>query len=237
MHKSIKLFCLPYAGGSAMVYTKWRKYLNPWITLHPVEMAGRGKRFQIPLYQSFPEAVDDLCRMIQPELLHHNPYAFFGHSMGSFLVYELTRKLIALNYPEPAHLFLSGRYPPHIKKEEKVYHLLPEEEFRKEILEMGGTPPEVFEHQELLDIFLPILRADYKILETYESPACETRFGCPITTLLGDQDKDVSKDDMEQWRDYTTNQFDSYQFDGGHFFINEKTEAVVKIINQHLSVI
>jgi medium-chain acyl-[acyl-carrier-protein] hydrolase len=234
--KSIKLFCLPYAGGTAMVYTRWRKYLNTSILLLPVELAGRGKRFQTPLYQSFSEAVDDLCRLIQPEL-EHQPYAFFGHSMGSFLAYELTRKLIALNYPEPVHLFLSGRYPPHLKKEEKIYHLLPDDEFRKEIIEMGGTPPEVFEHQELLDIFFPILRADYKILETYESPIQETKFQCPITVLCGNQDRDVTIEEMEQWRNYTTNLVDSYQFEGGHFYINEKTEEVTQIINQHLPIL
>lgn len=232
--KSIKLFCFPYAGGSAMVYTRWRKYLNPWITLHPVEMAGRGKRFQTPLYQSFPEALDDLYQLIRPELEQHTPYAFFGHSMGGYIVYEMTRKLIALNYPEPVHLFISGRNPSHIKKEEKIYHLLPDEEFRKEIIEMGGTPPEVFEHQELLDIFFPILRADYKILETHEAPVQDAKFPCPITVLCGDQDPDVAKDEIEQWRNYTINQFDSYLFEGGHFFINEKSEEVAKIINQHL---
>lgn len=217
-----------------MVYTRWRRYLNPWIILHPVEMAGRGKRFQTPLYQSFPEAVEGLYQLMRPELERQSAYAFFGHSMGGSLAYELTRKLVALNYPEPVHLFISGRNPPHIKKEEKIYHLLPDEEFRKAIVEMGGTPPEVFEHQELLDIFLPILRADYKILETYESPPQENKFQCPITVLCGDQDRDISKDEMDEWRNYTTSQFAGYLFEGGHFFINEKIEEVVKVINQHL---
>ena len=90
--KKIKLFCFPYAGGSAAAYNKWRQYLDKHIELRPVELAGRGRRIYDPLYQSIEEAVDDVYQLISPELAK-GPYAFFGHSMGGIIAYELAYKI------------------------------------------------------------------------------------------------------------------------------------------------
>lgn len=229
----IKLYCLPYAGGSAMTYTRWKKNLNGMIQLCPIELAGRGKRFTEPYYNSLSEAVDDIYQLIKPEL-DSGPYAFYGHSMGSRLVYELVRKIEALPHPKPVHLFLSGGNPPHLKKNEKVYHTMPEEQFKTEIFNMGGTPREVFEHKELLEIFIPLLRADYKILETYEFQPDSMVFNCGITLFNGKADTEVSGVEIREWQRYTKIPCPIHEYEGGHFFIHDFMEDIVQIINDTL---
>lgn len=228
----IKLFCLPYAGGSATVYNKWRTYLNPNIQLVPIEMAGRGARFKESFYQSITEAVNDLYTNIDFKA-NHDPYAFFGHSMGSILVYELCRKIAADNRKGPAHIFVSGMYPPHIKKERKILHQLPLAEFKAEIIKIGGTPREVFENQELMDFFLPILKADYKIFENYQYLPNDTKFDCGIMVFNGLSDQTTSAE-MLEWGKYTSGFSKLYQYEGGHFFIHNHTAMIVDVINNTL---
>ena len=229
----IKLFCLPYAGGSATVYSKWRTFLNPNIQIVPMEMAGRGARFKEGFYQSIAEAVNDLYVKIDFKSNHY-PYAFFGHSMGSFLVYELCRKIATDKQKGPIHIFVSGMQPPHIKKERKILHQLPLDEFKEEIIKLGGTPREVFENQELMDFFVPILKADYKIFETYQYLPNDTKFDCGITAFYGLSDK-TTFDEMLEWGNYTSDSSKVYQYEGGHFFIHNHTAAIVDVINKTLS--
>jgi medium-chain acyl-[acyl-carrier-protein] hydrolase len=230
----VKLFCLPYAGGSAMVYNRWKRSINGMIQLCPIELAGRGIRFSKPYYDSLPEAVDDIYGMIKNQL-DSGPYAFYGHSMGSLLVYELVRKIMTLPHRQPVQLFMSGGNPPHIKNAKKIYHTMPEEQFRDEIIKIGGTPQEVFEHKELLDIFIPLLRADYKIIETYQiQPNQTVLFDCGITVFNGKADKEVSHDKLREWQRYTKSRCQVYEYEGGHFFIQDYREDIIQIINDTL---
>lgn len=229
----IKLFCLPYAGGSATVYNKWRTYLNPDIQLVPVELAGRGARFKEDFYQSITEAVNDLYAKMDFKA-NHDPYAFFGHSMGSILVYELCRKIATDNRKGPVHIFVSGMYPPHLKKGGKIIHQLPLDEFKTEIIKMGGTPREVFENRELMDFFVPILKADYKIFETYQYLPNDAKFDCGITVFNGLSDF-ITPEEMLEWGRYTSDSSKLYQYEGGHFFIHNHTAAIVDVINKTLS--
>jgi surfactin synthase thioesterase subunit len=152
----IKLFCIPYAGGSAMNYMTWKKLLDNRIQIMPLELAGRGSRINEPLYNNTEEAINDIYNVIYKEL-DGTPYAIFGHSMGTMLTYELLRKITAKMHQEPVHVFFSGRYPPYINAEDKFTHLLPDEEFLAEISELGGMDQEVLQCQELISIFLPVL--------------------------------------------------------------------------------
>jgi surfactin synthase thioesterase subunit len=128
--KKIRLFCLPYAGGSSMVYSKWKDDLDRCIHLRPLELAGRGKRISEPYYQSAEEAAEDVLQMIRFELADL-PYAFYGHSMGALFAYLTTQKIRKMRYPGPVHIFFSGRVAPHIFRDDKpLYYTLPEDECR-----------------------------------------------------------------------------------------------------------
>jgi medium-chain acyl-[acyl-carrier-protein] hydrolase len=229
----VKLFCFPYAGGSALSYSKLNKYLNKSIELYPVELAGRGKRFNDPLYNTVEEAIDDLFNRIEKDI-SNSEFAFFGHSMGTVFVYELIKKLNRMNMKKPVHAFLSGRYPPNIHKG-KILHTLGDEEFKKEIFELGGTPLELFENKQLSNIFIPILKADYKIIETYEFKGTNSKWDFDITVLNGKDDVDVKMEDVVEWKEYTKGNCEFINFDGGHFYLFDKLKEVADVINNKLS--
>jgi medium-chain acyl-[acyl-carrier-protein] hydrolase len=229
----LKLVCLPYAGGSSTIYSNWKNYLHPRIELNPIELAGRGKRFSEPFYHNFSDAVDDVYRLIKDDI-DYSPYAFFGHSMGSILAFELANKIRGLKHQEPIHLFLSGRYPPHLRKEREILHKLPDNEFGEEILKKGGTPKEFFSNVELVSVLLPVIKADYRILETYEYFPNNFKFEYDISVFGGQSDIDIPLSDLNEWRLYTNKECKIYEFRGGHFFIHEEKENIVKIINHTL---
>lgn len=230
-HQKWKLFCFPYAGGSSAVFSRWKKKLDKNIGLAAVELAGRGKRIYEPLYHSINEAVEDVYSIIKSDL-NGSPFGFFGHSMGGIIAFELAHKLKKIEVSEPSFIFFSGRGAPHVPKREdkEIYHKLPHDEFKEKILELGGTPKEFFEHPELLEVLLPTLRSDFTIAETYESSAEINPFDIDINVMIG-KDEDVTAEQMHGWKDHTNKLCTMYYFDGGHFFINEKTEEIVGVIN------
>ncbi|NIM14920.1 MAG: thioesterase [Candidatus Aminicenantes bacterium] len=231
--KKIKLFCFPYAGGAAAAFNKWRQYLDKYIDLRAVELAGRGKRIYDPPYNSIEEAVDDVFNLISEELAK-GPYAFYGHSMGGIIAYELAYKIRDNNLPEPLHIFFSGRGAPNIPcEDDEMYHLLPEDEFREKIIELGGTPKEFFDHLELLEVLLPMLRSDFKIAETYEHNGEIKPLDYDITVFIG-KEEEVNAEQMHGWREHTNKVCTIYYFAGEHFFIHDETEQIVRIINNTL---
>ncbi|MCI0470757.1 MAG: thioesterase domain-containing protein [Candidatus Aminicenantes bacterium] len=230
-HRKWKLYCFPYAGGAAAIFNPWKKYLDKEIELPAVELAGRGKRIYDPLYNSMDEAVEDVYQQIKNDL-HNSPFGFFGHSMGCIIAFELAHKLREKNAAQPSFIFFSGRGAPHVPEEKKeIRHTLPENEFKEKILELGGTPRDFFEHPELLEVLLPMLRCDFKIAETYRNRLEVKPFDYPINVMIG-RDEDVTAEQMHGWKDHTNKICTLHYFMGGHFFINEYVEQIVEIINQ-----
>lgn len=225
----ITLFCLPYAGGSAIIYNKWKKYINNCIEIVPVELAGRGKRLNEQLYDKIEDAVDDAYEIIKSNINGHGLYGLFGHSMGSIITYELAHRINTSNLPNPEYLFVSGRRPPHIEKNEKMIHALPDDEFTNEIIEMGGTPKEIFENKAMLELFLPILRKDFRIVENYKylkKPPLDIE----IIAFYGDEEE-IDDSEVKEWIIHTNKRCRIFKINGDHFFINAKTKEVVNIIN------
>lgn len=227
----IKLFCFPYAGGSAIVYNDWKQYLDPEIELRPIELSGRGRRIHEALYQDLDEAVEDILQQIKNEIIK-SPFALFGHSMGSLISYQLAQKIKDNNLPHPQHIFFSGRSAPHVnRQDEKKFHLLSDDDFKKEIIKLGGTSPEFFEHPELLELFLPLLKNDFKIAETEIFNGEEIHpLDVDITVFLGKED-DFTPEQCDGWKNHTAQLCNIFHFNGGHFFLHNKTERVVQIIN------
>jgi surfactin synthase thioesterase subunit len=229
----IKLFCLPYAGGSAMMYNQWKQYLRPGIQLVPIELAGRGKRIHEGLYDNIGEAVEDVFAIIKPTI-GHGSYALYGHSMGALIAYELAQKIGAMGFGLPLHIFLSGRGAPHIKRaDEKMYHLMDNEGFKKEVVELGGTPPDFFHHPELLELFMPMLKNDFRITETILSGGNIEPLDCALTVFSGITD-DLTAAQCEEWKLHTKRGFHLHYFNGGHFFIHDAGAQVVQLINKLL---
>lgn len=230
--EKMKLFCFPYAGGSAALYMKWNSFLHPSIHIVPIELAGRGKRYSEPFYSDIEQAVHDIYAKIKDEL-DELPYALFGHSMGGLLAFEIAHKIRLQGHSAPKIIFLSGKNPPHRQNHRDIHHL-PNEELIKEIFEMGGTPKEILQHNELVEMLIPILRADFTLVENYRYSKREEILDCDLVVMNGRQDKLTQDSDMKEWSRYTKREMRTYHIDGGHFFINEHLESVVNLIHEEL---
>ncbi|MBK3493953.1 thioesterase [Viridibacillus sp. YIM B01967] len=226
----IKLFCIPYAGGSAVVYSKWKKLLNSLIELKEVELPGRGYRIEESLLDNMNEMVENIFREIKDEI--KPPYVLFGHSMGALIAYELFKKIKKEGYPAPVHMFISGKKGPQVELENSKCYNLPEHEFIEHILKYNVANEEIFRNRELASLFIPILKADFKIVETYKFNNTDYQLTCDISVFGGSEDSTVEWEDLLRWQEITRNKCSFYPFKGGHFFINEHKEEVVNQINK-----
>jgi len=227
------LFCLPYAGGSEAIYYKWKKLLDPSIELVPLSLKGRGKRFSEDLYQNLQEAVDDIFENIKERIVDED-YAIYGHSMGSLLAYELYYKISNQNLRKPTHIFFSGYIAPSIIRKRENTYALPDNDFMQKVMKLGGTPEELMNNQVLLQIFLPIIRSDFKMLESYNYEKRENKIDCDVSILNGKQDF-IKLNEILAWKNHVSRGFNIYNFEGNHFYINSNVENITNIINNTLS--
>jgi surfactin synthase thioesterase subunit len=234
MSNTTTLFCLPHAGGSSSTYLTWKRFMPQHIVLRPIELPGRGKRIREPLYHSIEEAIDGLYDMISQEL-DNTAYAFFGHSMGTILAYELIRKIKDNHHQEPVHMFFSGRFPPFIHDDREWLHTLPDDQFIDNICEIGGTTREVFKNKELREILLPVLRADYGMVERYRHQGEAVMLDCDITVFNGTHDTYVNNMDLRRWQECSRSACTFHEFDGDHFFIQPFKEEIAGIIQRTLA--
>ncbi len=229
----MKLLCVPYAGATSMNYLQWKKYFDSDIQLIPLDPPGRGRRITEDCAQSIDEAIEDMVSQIHHLLSPDEDYAFYGHSMGSLLIYEILHSLKNTAFNTPAHVFLSGRNPPQYPIPLRISHLN-DPEFIKEILKYGGTPEGFFENKQLADLFLPILRADYKMVEDYVYMEKE-KLPIGITYFYSSEDAGISLTWINRWRELITGDFNMYTFKGGHFFIFEHAKEISSIMNNVLN--
>lgn len=228
---NIRLFCIPYAGGSSSTYYRWKDHVDKRIELIPIELSGRGRRFEEPHYSSIEDAVEDMYKSIH-SFNDDKPYAIWGHSMGAVIAYELAHLLQKRKRIMPHHLFCSGTSAPDLRVREKQIHNLPDNEFLEEIQKLEGTPNEFFDNQDLVDLYTPILRNDFKIVEQYRFQEKEAPLQTNLNVLYGDEES--FKDQVRGWERHTNYLCRFYEFQGKHFFIFEHVKSIAKIINESL---
>jgi medium-chain acyl-[acyl-carrier-protein] hydrolase len=227
-----KLFCFPYAGGTASVYRNWGDLLPSTVEVIPVELPGRGNRLKEQPFVSLPELIDVLAGAILPLL--DSPVAFFGHSMGAVIAFELARCLRRQHATEPQAIFVSGRHAPQIQDPDPVTYNLPRDEFIEELGKLDGTPKEVLEHAELMELMIPLLRADFQVIQTYEYRA-EPPLRCRIIGYGGLQDPDVTRDLIQPWEEQTNSFFGLHMLPGDHFFIRSSQRLLLGLLSQDLN--
>jgi surfactin synthase thioesterase subunit len=228
---NLRLFCFPYGGGGASYYSQWRDQLLPSVELCCMQLPGRESRFREKPFTHLMTLVEALELVIGPYL--DMPFVFFGHSMGALIAFELARELQRNDKNGLLHLFVSGRKAPHIARSDPPKHNLPDLQFVEAIRDFNGTPELIFQEPELREMFLPVLRADFSILETYVYEDSEP-IGCPINAFGGLRDKTVPYKDLEAWRQHTTNTFNIKMFIGGHFYLKDEKAQLLKEINRVL---
>ncbi|HYC29102.1 MAG TPA: thioesterase domain-containing protein, partial [Chitinophagaceae bacterium] len=173
--------------------------------------------------------------IISQSIIDGRPYAIYGHSMGAMLAYEVTQKLRENKMPLPVHVIFSGRGVPHRRsKNETIFHTMSDADFQKEIAKLGGTPKEFFDHPELMEYLLPILKNDFKISETATVWKDIRPFDFPITIFMGKEEEEMEAEDVHGWMHHTNQTCVVYYFNGGHFFINDQWETTAGIIQKIL---
>lgn len=222
----MRLICLPYAGGSASIYRSLPKLL-PSIEIYAVELPGRGRRLSEPAHESMESLVQAL--LLELRSLLHAPFAFFGHSMGASIAFEL-----ALSMPEAArahlrHLFLSARQAPGHPACSTTLHILDDKAFREGLREMNGTPAAALENDELMSLIMPTLRADFTLIETYR-PQLKRCVPVDITAFAGTRDTSVPMASVADWQHVTYGEFAFHSVDGGHFFLEKSMPVIAEII-------
>jgi surfactin synthase thioesterase subunit len=226
----VQLLCFPHAGGVAGFYGPLAAALAPEVDVLAVQYPGRQDRFQERLVDSVTELADGIAEAARPLL--HRPTAFFGHSMGAAVAYE-----VALRLEAGAHtlrtLFVSGQRTPSADRDNGI-HALPDDRLAAELRRLGATDPDILAHRELLDVLLPTVRADYRAIETYRR-ADEPPLDCPVVALTGTADPYVTVPEAAGWAGLTRRDFEFHALSGEHFYLDAQRDRVCEILRRRLT--
>ncbi|BAV98040.1 thioesterase II family protein [Lysobacter enzymogenes] len=228
-----RLICFPYAGGSWHAFAPWQAALQGQLEVVAPELPGRGHRIGDAPFSRLPALVDWLLDELDAQLA--DDFSLWGHSMGALLAYEVARALERRGRRAPRHLFVTGALPPRHPRHAELYHSLGDDELIAKLAAMSGTPPEVLQDRELMQILLPFVRADFAVCETYAWDPREAALRMPITAIGGDRDPDIAIDLLHGWRDCTRAGVRVLSMSGDHFFLREHVAALAEVFTRTLA--
>ncbi len=223
------LILLPFAGGNAYSYRPLLASLATSYELVTPELPGRGSLTQQPLIDNIEELVDYLFKGVFQTLDLSRGYVSYGHSMGALVAYLLTHKINQSTLPKALHLVISGHKAPCFKRK-TIIHNLPSAAFWEKLKNKGGIPNEVLENKELREYFEPIIRNDFKLVETYQYEIAQHSLNLPMTVIYGDQD-DMDDESVYAWQQENKKTIKFMQMHGNHFFIYNHVATLTKYIN------
>lgn len=226
----LRLYCFPYAGGGAGIYRQWPGELPDFVEVWTILLPGRERRVSERPIASIPALADAVAGGLIDHL--EPPFAFFGHSMGALVAFELTRRLRDAAGSLPYCLVVSGFGAPYLPGHRRIAHL-PAAEFVAELLKLGGTPAGVLENAELVELLLPALRADHQAVEEYCFSHDEP-LPCTLYAYGGTHDREVTWDDLDGWRTCTTGEFAVRLFRGDHFYLHAQRSELTAQLGRDL---
>jgi surfactin synthase thioesterase subunit len=219
----MKLVCLASAGRTTAQFVAWRALLPASITLAPIEIPGRGARSHEPPIGSMPALIDRLLPEVMAARAGAERIALFGHSLGAKIAFELARIVPA------AHLFVAASPSHRFPSWGQGLHLKPRRELLDEIKRIGDTPARLLDDDELVDLLLPSMRADFQLAVEYEPPASPT-LACPLTAFAGARDPHITVEDIAGWRRHTRSGFYLHTLDAGHGLVRERAAELASTI-------
>lgn len=228
----LRLFCFPYAGGGASIYRLWPAGLPKEIEVCAIQLPGHEDRIRERPHTRMAALLPQLTEGLLP-LLDDRPFALFGHSMGALVAFAFARHLRARGMAGPELLALSGRGAAHLPPERPPAHALSDAAFLRELTLYGGASDALLQSAELRELFLPILRADFELFETYAHTS-EPPLGCPVVTFAGLYDARYPPAQVAQWREHTSGTFEPHTLAGGHFFLNTARAPLLSILGDAL---
>ncbi len=232
-----RLFCFPHAGGGPVAFFDWSERFGAETECVALQYAGRGQRLRERPLTSVEALVKEIAGNVAGLL--DKPFSFYGHSFGGVVAFELAREMRRLGLPEPDHLFVGASRPPHLEREYPPIHHLADGEFVENVqTRYGGIPAAIYRDPEVLEMFLPAMRADFTAYETYRfSPGAP--LDLPIAAFAGADDRAVKPETLGEWTVHTTSDFDLTVLPGGHFFpttsAKQLTRAMETRIAAHLN--
>ncbi|MET8419232.1 thioesterase II family protein [Streptomyces sp. NPDC005134] len=228
---AIRLICFPYAGGSPDLFRAWADGLSAHIELLAVRLPGRGPRLTEGLYTEWEPLVADTYAALAPYL--DEPHAFFGHSFGARLAYELAHVAVAEHGDLTRRLFLSASRSPGSPQRRPYLHELTDVAFLDALRDMGGTPAEVLNDKVLMRLFLPTTRAEIRLAELWGDRR-DKGVNVPVTALYGQDDPIDGRESMRDWKHFTEQDCELLDMAGGHFFLETHRRPLLEVINARL---
>ena len=230
---TFRLFCFPYAGVGPSIFRPWVAGLPAHLEVRLIQLPGREGRWREPALTNVADIADQVTRALLPHL--QLPFAFYGHSLGALISFEVTRRLRAAGYAMPRHLFLGAHRAAQLSNPHFAMRHLEDGPFVDELRRRyDGIPQSVLDNPELLELMLPCLRADFTAYETYEYRP-EAPLECPISAFGGDADAYVGTDEVAAWHEQTRDRFRMRVVPGNHFFLQMQREEVIAAVLADLS--
>ncbi len=230
----LRLFCFPSAGGGVAMLHAWLRGLPSSIQVCPLQLPGRENRWQEPPLNRLPPLITHLADAIEPLL--NVPFAFFGHSLGALIAFELARELRRRGRGGCVKVLASARIAPQETIAMPPICGLPEPEFVAELqARYNAMPDAILADREMMTLYLPVLRADLEMIENYVHVP-EPPLECPITVFGGTDDPTVTRSQLEEWRRQTSAGFNVRMFPGDHFFPKTNREAFVQAVREECHV-
>ena len=223
--RHIRLLCFPHAGGAASFFRSWADLVPDGVELVTVRYPGREDRLLHPLAETMEQLVEPIAR--ECSRFQDAPLAFFGHSMGASVAYEVALRLEAIRHTTLTTLFVSGRAAPWQEKKTRGLSDASDHELIQDLQTLGGTEAQALADPELRDLYLPAIRADYRLVEQYKASVSPVPLSIPVVAYYGQEDSDLDWNCMAEWSGVTQSTFDLRSFDGGHFYLAENNNAKV----------
>ncbi|XP_037367386.1 S-acyl fatty acid synthase thioesterase, medium chain [Talpa occidentalis] len=223
-----RLICFPWSGGGSVYFANWGQKIHNSVEVHAIRLAGRESRLDEPFANDMNQVLDEIVCALLP-ILQDKPFAFFGHSLGSYISFMTALYLKEKYKLQPVHLFVSSAVPPHLKalNDNKEGKILTEEQIYQYLQDSGGTPKYILEDKELLQQYMPKLTADAHLLANYTFDiSSEAVLSCDITCFTGSEDK---VNYIKAWKDLTSGSFHSHVLPGNHFYLMDSAnETFIK---------
>ncbi len=229
---AFRLFCFPHAGGAPIAFFPWATQLCEGIECVCLQYPGRAQRLREHSSTSVVQLVDGILREIDD--LSEKPFAFYGHSLGGIVAFELTRALRQLGRPGPCHLYIGAARPPQNASSRPPIHMLADGDFVAAVnSRYGGIPAAIASDSGALEMFLPGLRGDFTAYETYQFRPSDP-LAIPITIFGGEEDTAVPPECLQGWAQHTSSTFDVKLLPGGHFFPPASTQALIRVLESQI---
>lgn len=228
----LRLFCFSHAGGAASSFRSWQSFFPSYVEICPIQLPGRENRFKEPFITNMDDLIDKMWPYISVVLDY--PFAFFGHSLGGLIAFELAKKIQQENRGTLLNLFISAASAPNYGESTHAFHQLPDDQFIQHLRKYGGMPEQILQDADALNVFLPRLRADFTLFETYRNRV-PFPINAPIRVFGGNEDYLIALNSLQAWEKYTKTSFTIQLFPGNHFYLQKRSQVLCQTISAYLN--